>query len=355
MNRTKVIIIGAGNISNTRHIPALKKLESVEITGALSNRLDRAERTAKTHQIANFAQIDTSKPDGGVADLDWFKQAEAAVIGAPPRQHYELVKMALSQGKHVLIEKPMMMNEAECDELTKLAKKKKLTLYVMHNFQYARRMTKLNDIVASGKYGDIVNITELQFTNHDRRLPEWYNDLPMGLFYDEAAHFMYLLENHAGPLSVDNSHAVYDESNKDAQTPVTLTVNATAGKVPVTMVLNFQSPVCEWYYVVNFKKRILMYDFFKDILIDLPTDNEHRAKDILKNSISQTWQYWTQFIANGFLMITGNLLYGHERVVELFVETLRGEREPVEELSPASGRKNVVAINEVVNRANPRK
>ena len=354
MTQTKIAIVGAGNISNTRHIPALKKVGTADVIGVLSNRLDRAEKTAHNNNIPHFAQIKDNEADGGLGALDWFADVDAVVIGAPPKLHYRLVKMALQQGKHVLVEKPMMMDDKECDELIALAKKKKKIFYVMHNFQYARRMVKLNEIIKSKKYGEIINITELQFTNHDRRLPEWYNDLPMGLFYDEAAHFMYLLERHGGDLKIDSSYAVYDK-DKTVQTPVTLTVNATAGKVPVMMVLNFHSPVCEWHYVVSFKKRILIYDFFKDILIDLPTDNEHRAPDILKNSISHTWQYWTQFMGNGLRLATGNLLYGHDTVLQSFVASIRGEQEPDESLMAQSGRKNVNAINAIVEKANKRR
>lgn len=353
-NKAKVVIVGAGNISNTRHIPALKKVTNAEIIGVLSNKLERAKNTAEKHNIVNFAKIGESYEENlkELKKLSWLEDADAVVIGAPPHLHYPLVKLFLELGKNVLVEKPMMMNVAECDEMVALAKKKKKIFYVMHNFQYAGKMLKLNEVIKSKQYGEIESIIESQLTNHDRRLPEWYNNLPMGLFYDEAAHFMYLLERHGGPIEVDNSFAVYD-NDKTKSTPVTLTVNARAGKVPVTMLLNFHAPVCEWYYIVNFKKKIFIYDFFKDILIDLPTDKEHLAGDILKNSIRYTWQYWTQFIANGFRMISGNLLYGHDRVLQSFVDASMGEK-PDASLTAENGRSNVMSINKIITKANKR-
>lgn len=353
-NLVKVCIIGAGNISNTRHIPALKKVSEAEIYGVLSNKIERAKMTAEKNNIPHYDSIedDVESVSAKMKELEWFSDVEAVVVGAPPHLHYPLVKASLLAGKHVLVEKPMMMSEQEADELIELAKNTNRIFYVMHNFQYASRMLKLNKIIENGEYGKIENITEVQFTNHDRRLPEWYNDLPMGLFYDEAAHFVYLLERHGGVLSIDNSYAVYDE-DKATQTPRTLTVNATAGKTPVTMMLNFHSPVCEWYYIVSFKKHIFMYDFFKDILIHLPTDNEHLAMDILKNSVSHTFQYWVQFIANGIKMVTGNLLYGHDVVLGSFVRASRGGGVD-NNLTAENGRSNVVSINQIVDRANNR-
>lgn len=350
----KVCIVGAGNISNTRHIPALKKCTGASVVGVLSNKLERSKSTAEKHGISHFSKIedDISKAVEELRSLEWFASVDAVVIGAPPHLHYHLVKLFLGLDKHVLVEKPMMMDEAECDELMAFAKRKKRIFYVMHNFQYAGKMLKLNKIIKNKAHGEIQSITEVQFTNHDRRLPEWYNDLPMGLFYDEAAHFVYLLEHHAGAVKIHNSYAVYDK-DKTQSTPITLTVGATAGKIPVTMMLNFHAPVCEWYYMVNFKKRIFIYDFFKDILVDLPTDNEHLAMDILKNSLRYTVQYWTQFIANGFRMVTGNLLYGHDYVLQSFIDVINGASVDTN-LVADNGRKNVITINEIVAKANKR-
>lgn len=352
MQKVRVAIVGAGNISNTRHIPALKKIARAEIVGAIGIKAKNVERTIKKHRIPNSLVIKNKSATKAMQECDWFKGVDAAVIGAPPRDHYLLVKAALLNNKHVLVEKPMMMSQAECDELIALAKEKRKLFYVMHNFQYAAQMQKLNRIVTSKLYGDIESITEVQFTNHDRRLPEWYNDLPFGLFYDEAAHFLYLLERHAGPVQINNSYAVYD-ADESLQTPKTLTVNARAGSVPVTMQLNFCSPVCEWYYVVNFKKHILIYDFFKDILIKLPTDNEHYAKDILLNSVRHTVQYWVQFFTNGVKMMMGNLLYGHEAVLSGFIGAIAGEAvDPY--LTADNGRTNVISMNEIISTANKR-
>lgn len=353
MSKTvKFIVVGAGNISNTRHIPALKKIKNAEIVGVISDKIERARKTAEKHNIPHAAQIKESSGGLEVTNADWMDDADAWVVGAPPHFHYPLVKLGLSLGKHVLVEKPMMMNENECNELIKIAKSKNKVFYVMHNFQYANKMLKLNNIIASKKHGEVISITEVQFTNRDRRLPEWYNDLPLGLFYDEAAHFLYLPERHVGKLQIQQAYAVYDSANSEA-TPVTLSVNATAGKVPLTMFLNFRSPVCEWYYMVSFRKDIYIYDFFKDILIHLPTDGEHLGKDVLRSSIKYTCQYWGQFIANGIRMVTGNLLYGHDKVLGSFVSAIiDGNVDKF--LTAENGKINVVAANSIVEKVNKR-
>ncbi len=351
----KVCVIGGGNITNTRHIPALRKLDDVEIVGVISDVQGKIDSTCKKHGIENGLLVNDPKNDiDKVKKCKWFKDVDAVVIGTPPQQHYPLAKLALTLKKDVLVEKPMTMNEKEADELIKLAEKNKLIFNVVHNFNFTCGMKKINNKIEKKKekYGEIVSITEVQFTNRNRRLPSWYNELPLGLFYDEAAHFIYLLKRHGGEIKIENSHAIYNKDKKDS-TPRTLSVDAMAGKVPVHMFLNFNSPICEWYYIINFEKRIIKYDLFRDIVIDLPTDNEHYSGDILRNDMSKTFQFWGGFIKNGFKMITGNLLYGHEDILEKFIDAVK-TREIDEYMSGEFGKSTVKTMNEIVDATNKR-
>ena len=355
MDRINVCVIGCGNITNTRHIPALRKLDNVEIVGAISDSQKKIDSTCSEHNINNKLLINGSDDDIElVKGCGWFDDVDAVVIGTPPRQHYPLAKIALSLGKDVLVEKPMTMNEEEASELIKLAKNNQLIFNVIHNFNFTNGMKKINQIIEEKReeYGDIVSITETQYTNRNRRLPTWYNDLPLGLFYDEAAHFIYLLKRHGGEIKIENSHAIYNDDKEDA-TPRILSVDALAGNVPVHMFLNFNSPVCEWNYIICFEKRIINYDLFKDIVVDLPTDGEHYAKEVLSNDLTDLTQYWGQFIKNGFKRVRGNLLYGHEDILEKFINAVR-TRESDEFMTGEFGKSTVVTMNEIVNKTNNR-
>lgn len=353
--KLKICVIGGGNITNTRHIPALKKIKNIEIVGVISDKQGKIDSTCKKNNIENALLVNDPKNDiEKVKKCRWFKEVDAVVIGTPPQQHYPLAKLALTLKKDVLVEKPMTMNEKEANELIDLAKKNNLIFNVVHNFNFTCGMKKINRIIEEKKekYGEIVSITEVQFTNRDRRLPSWYNELPLGLFYDEAAHFIYLLKRHGGDIKIENAHAIYNKDKKDS-TPRIMSVDAMAGKVPVHMFLNFNSPICEWNYIISFEKRIINYDLFRDIVVDIPTDNEHYAKDILKNDVSKTLQYWGQFIKNGFKMISGNLLYGHEDILKKYIEAVR-TRKSDEYMSGEFGKSTIVTMNEIVDKSNKR-
>ncbi len=62
--------------------------------------------------------------------------AEAVVIAAPAGAHHHLASLALTAGKHVLVEKPIAATLAEADALIALAAERGLVLQVGHLLRY---------------------------------------------------------------------------------------------------------------------------------------------------------------------------------------------------------------------------
>ena len=349
----KVCIVGAGNISNSRHIPAILKNKKITITGVVSDDEKKIARTMKAYpeiksQLCLDGAVDIEQMKDRMESCAWFMDSvDAVIIGTPPRQHYPLTKVCLLLGKHVLVEKPMMLSVEECQEVNEIARQNGLILYVNHSFQYANGITKLEEKLTSGDLGELNSILEIQLTNRNRRLPIWYNDLPLGLFYDEAAHFFYsAIRFGNGPIQVLNANAV--KSKKKENTPLMLEVQLTAGQIPVQMYMNFNSPICEWGLILLCEKKIAVYDFFKDILVTMDNDNLHLAKDVLHVSGQFFLKYWRGFIANGLKMVSKNLLYGHDRTMESFRCAIEsGYKDPY--ISGELGQSVVKAMNEVVS------
>jgi predicted dehydrogenase len=80
---------------------------------------------------------------------------DAVVIATPVSTHFELARMALLSGKHVLVEKPLTASVAEAEELIALAERKHLILMVGHTFQYSPAIRELRQLIQDGELGDI--------------------------------------------------------------------------------------------------------------------------------------------------------------------------------------------------------
>lgn len=347
MKKYNVCILGCGNISNTRHIPALKKNKKAIFYGVVGISESKVNLTAKKHNIINkYILNEIQDYSKQLYELDWFKSVDAVIIGVPPKKHFLMVKACLELGKHVLIEKPFVMNVQEANILTSIAKEKKLVLNVMHNFQYANQFVKMENKIKSGDLGEILSIFEFQFTNRDRRLPEWYNDLPLGLFYDEAAHFIYLLNKLGGEIKVVKSDITYIDEKES--TPMLLNSVLYAGKIPVNMLINFNAPICEWGLIVSCKNKLAIYDFFRDIFIIIPNDKEHLAKNVITTSFEFSFQHWSQTFINGFKMISGNLLYGHDVVIKKFIKAIETGKSD-KNINSKMATENVRVMNEIID------
>lgn len=80
---------------------------------------------------------------------------DAVVIATPAETHYTLAREALLAGKHVYIEKPLVLDETEGEDLIALAEKNKRVLMVGHLLQYHPAFVLLKEMVSNGVLGRI--------------------------------------------------------------------------------------------------------------------------------------------------------------------------------------------------------
>ena len=203
-----------------------------------------------------------------------------------------------------------------------LAKKKNLTLCVVHNLQFADSSRKLDRDIASGKLGEIRGVHGVQLGNHLRRLPTWYEELPWGLFFDESPHLMYLLDKYGTALQPTTVTKV--ESTHGLKTPALVSATFDTGRgVPASLYLNFEAPLSEWFLFVYGDKRIGVLDIFRDIYFSLPNDGRHRARDILNTSYKSIYGHTVGTIVSGIKEVTKLHRWGNDEIVGRYARAIR--------------------------------
>jgi predicted dehydrogenase len=80
---------------------------------------------------------------------------DAVAVVTPVWTHYELVKAALENGKHVFVEKPFTGSVAQAEELIELADRKNLKIMVDHTFLFTGAVKKIRQLVDEGALGDL--------------------------------------------------------------------------------------------------------------------------------------------------------------------------------------------------------
>ncbi|WP_397570866.1 Gfo/Idh/MocA family protein [Schlesneria sp. T3-172] len=105
----RVGIVGAGDNTRRRHIPGLKAIPGVQITGVVNSSAESSARVASEFQIPKVY------PDWKALVND--PAIDAVVIGTWPNLHCEVTCAALKAGKHVLCEARMARNLAEARQM----------------------------------------------------------------------------------------------------------------------------------------------------------------------------------------------------------------------------------------------
>jgi len=320
----RIAAVGLGWVALHRHIPALLRHPDLELVGVVDRHTGLAARIADHYHLPFSAEAESLSIVPWLAD-----EVDAITIGAPPMAHRTLACEAFALHKHVLTEKPFAMSVTEGEAMRQAAQEAGQTLSIVHNFQFSRAALKLKRDLAAGRLGPIARVAAVQLGNPRRRLPAWYETLPLGLFYDESPHFFYLLDSLAkGGLTLQKAHGVADDG-KNTPRLAHILYRDTNG-TPFTIDCDFTSTLSEWHVRVTGDKATAILDIFRDIYILLPNDGAHGATDILRTSLYAITQHLAQHIPNGLSLLRGRLDYGNNEIIHRFATALAsGQNDPL--------------------------
>ena len=175
----RVGIIGTGRIAE-RFIPEAKLVSGISTQGVYNPHTESAERFADKWEI-NFYK-----------DLEAFYQASDVVyIASPHETHYQYIKTSLEHQKHVLCEKPMVLQKKQAEELFECARERKLILLEGIKTAYCPGFHKLLGIACSGIIGNIRNV-EACFTKLEAQVSRELTDKKYGGSFTELGSYVML-------------------------------------------------------------------------------------------------------------------------------------------------------------------
>jgi predicted dehydrogenase/acetyltransferase-like isoleucine patch superfamily enzyme len=111
----------------------------------------------KNHSLLTKCKETYSNIEASLAFSDVLakKEIDGVVIATPAETHFVLAREALLSGKHVYVEKPLVLNENEAEQLIAIANERSLILMVGHLLQYHPVFVYLMGLVTKGELGRI--------------------------------------------------------------------------------------------------------------------------------------------------------------------------------------------------------
>ena len=177
----RIGIIGGGSFARATLIPALSKIEGVEIVAAC------ARSGASARSLADRFEIPVATTDW--RDVVGSEDVDALVIATPHDAHAEMAAAGLEAGKAVFVEKPLAI---DWDGLQRVARSPGLLL-VGHNRRFAPLAQKLHASIS----GPV--LIQIRVAAGSVQPGHWLNDPEQGgQVIGEISHFVDLASYFAG-------------------------------------------------------------------------------------------------------------------------------------------------------------
>ena len=204
-------IIGCGWVTETYHLPALKRVRTAHIVAVADGDPDRLKRVADRFQVQR-------RYTDYLALLD-DPTIEAVEVWLPAERQVEVAQAVLAAGKHLFIDKPLVLDLKVWDRLIEQAKQANREIMVVGlPRRWHRLMRRAREMIRLGTLGKIELIrTVLAGKNPERRsFQEGDRQAVKGILYQFGMHHFDVL--HA--LLQSDVQEIFAVSNSDQSTIV---------------------------------------------------------------------------------------------------------------------------------------
>jgi predicted dehydrogenase len=188
------------------HLAALARVPRARVVALCDPAVDRAEALA--------AAVPGAAAYPSLAEMLAAVRPDVVHVLTPVAAHAAAATAALGAGCHVLVEKPLATDAAECRQILLAAREARRTVGVDHNRLFDPVMQRARALLEHGALGQLVGAEAFQ--GFERSAPggpdaepgHWVHALPGGILHNLAPHPAYLLEAVIGPARrVGAAHA----------------------------------------------------------------------------------------------------------------------------------------------------
>ena len=140
-------VLGYARIAYEHLIPAMQRSSNSEFHAVASRDRAKLDECRARFKNPNFHL--------GYEELLRDPEVDAVYIPLPNALHREWTIKAAEQGKHILCEKPIALNAAECRDMIAAAKASGVRLMEAFMYRYSIRTRKVIEVLRSGAIGEI--------------------------------------------------------------------------------------------------------------------------------------------------------------------------------------------------------
>ncbi len=175
-------IVGFGISAKVFHAPFIEASPLFQLSSVLERSKSESSRLYPGVKIVRTIEEMVNDPE-----------LDLIVITTPNETHFPYAKLALSAGKHVVLEKPFANNSEEAAELVDIAKKSGKILSVYQNRRYVSDYHTIREIISRKLLGEIHEFEAHYDRYRAEQRPQAWREKPMpgsGILFDLGAHLI---------------------------------------------------------------------------------------------------------------------------------------------------------------------
>ena len=281
MDQVRWGIIGCGNVTEIKSGPAFQQIEGSSLVAVMRRNGDLAADYARRHHVQKWYE----DADQLIRD----PEVNAVYIATPPSSHKKYTIAAANAGKPIYVEKPMALNNNECQEMIKACRDNNVPLFVAYYRRALPRFLKIKSLLDEGTIEEtrFINVTFCkESAPKDFDEAENWRINPLlaggGYFYDLACHSIDLLQFFFGELKSAQGFASNQQKIYNAEDIVTGTL-VFENLIHVSFIWNFNAyGSMDRTEIIGDRGKIMFSTFSNDPII-LENENGHQ-QFVIENS-----------------------------------------------------------------------
>ena len=342
MNKLKVAVVGAGFVTQKRHIPAFLRLKKQVFVCAICDlKLELAKSVASRFGIPNVYS--------NLSDMLKKEKPDVVDICTPPKVHAPVAIEAMENGCHVLLEKPMASSLSDCDNMIQASRKHGVKLSVVHNQRFYPPFLKAEQLVKNGSIGELTGMRIISLTPREEYLVHenhWIHRLPGGVIGETGPHVVYM-----SLAFVKNVKNVEVTARKKTDYPWVLfddyRIELEGENITSSIILSHTNN-----YTISevdlFGTDYALKMDLQSMLLVRYRRNSLKPVDVSMSCLSIARQIIGGVASNALKTVFRRPMLGHDIMIEKFVKSIINDQ-PVP-VTPEEGRETIRVMEMIVNK-----
>lgn len=262
--KVRVAVVGTGEWWGREHARLFSERDDTELVAIVGRTAEKTERRAEEYRTTAYLDL-----EGMLNEQD----PDLVSLCLPNEHHFDTTMQTIEAGYPLLVEKPLVFDLSEADELLDAAAEKSLFFAINFNHRYAVPVSRAHESIQSGDLGKLVFATwrfggEVGTSTH-----------PHANLIETQCHGFDMLEHLCGPIDSVMAQMVDDLTGHGYSTMVVAVIfaNGAVGSLVGSYDTSYAYPNTHYLEVNGTDGRVLVEDTVKRFVFNPVGDEDSRV------------------------------------------------------------------------------